>query len=485
MNPELRHRLGSYPGFYASMGALAALALVAGVVLAREQAGCRRAGRVLEAGRRELAKASAVANASVEVEVGALRAELERARAELFGPVAEVGEAGTAPAGRIEAYADITGFVERNRARAQAVGVALAADERFGFGQFAREGPALGEVSAVWKQRMALERPLEALWAARPQALAAVWLGGDAAAGGRGVQPPGIPGLVDARGCGVSFIGDTASLRRYLPVLAGLEAPVVVVRELRVEPLPVDAKQAAGSAPSKFTLTLELLSPVGPEVPVTARLEPALPGRTWAPPRAQAAGAGWVFEVFGSPAIEYAKDRRDWRLAGAGAAAVAAEAKAVELVEVRRLHYRWRLVGHGGAGGADGGWVVLEDTVGGRTVRLRRGGLDEAGALALEEWMLVRTPAGQWVAEALVRGADAVVRRLTEGVNTPGPELVAVLREGGQGARVEGIAGATVRVGAGQYRIDGVAEAPAWAEVTRMDGPAKPGAKRRLEPVRR
>ncbi len=483
MNSELLRRVQRYPIFFAVMGLASALALGAALALGREYAVWRRAGRELARSQRELAVVSAAAHGEAAAEAQALRLERERVMAEVFENLPEGAGAEAMPAGRIEAYADLAGFVERHRKRAAQAGVAVGAEERFGFERFAREGPALEAVPIVWRRRIELEPLLEALWIARPRSLAGVWCGEDAAPGTPPRRSVAVPGLFDTSLCRLAFVGDTGCLRRYLPALAGLARPVVV-REVRAEPLVVEGRQPSGRDGTRFTLMLEVLSPGGPPVAADEGSAPVASVPVWPTPQAQSAGAGWCFEVFGPPLIEYSKDRRDWTLVGGEAAPATLLSAELELVEVRRLPYRWSLVGYGGKGGTDEGWVALEDTRVGRTVRLRRGERDEQGAIRLVEWRLVRAPGGEQVAEAKVDGRDAE-RWLRAGVQAPGTELAAVLREGEGGRRVEGTAGATVRIGASDYRIGAIEEAPASVLLTRLGGRADAADTFKLQQTKR
>lgn len=466
MTTGLHARMRRYPAFFAGMGVATALTLALAVALGRDYGEWRRAGQALEQGQRELVAASAAANGAAAVEAEALRGERGRVMAELFGSESAAVLGGGLPAGRIEAYADLVAFVERHRVRAAQAGVAVAADERFGFGRYSREGPALDAVAAVWRQRVELDDVLDALWAARPESLTGVWCGEDEAAGTPSGRSLGVAGLVESRRCRLAFVSETPCLRQYLPALAGLARPVVV-REVRAEPMPVDERRPGAPPGLRFTLRLELLSPAGPvaapEVAVAAGATVPL----WPAPLAQSTGAGWCFEVFGAPMMEYRKDRREWVLVGGAAGPATRQNAEVELVEVRRLPYRWRLVGHGGKSD-DEGWVVLEDTRAGRTARLRRGERDEEGAITLQEWRLVRAPGGEQVVEAKLLGRDAAERWLRAGVPAPGSEFAVVLREGGLGALVEGLTGATVRVGPSEFRIGAIEENPASVEITRL-----------------
>lgn len=197
-----------------------------------------------------------------------------------------------APSNRTDAFFDLAAFVERSRARAQASGVAISADERFGFSEHAHGGPPTELIPVVFRQRMMVERLLEALIAARPQRLDAVQREapvaspGDAG-GGRGdyfTMPAArslrAAGFVTAMAFRLSFTGQTSTLRSFLNSLATFTLPIVV-RSVEAEPAMAERGPAgmepgglmlAGAgldnagvvplvtpAPTKFTVTVEYL----------------------------------------------------------------------------------------------------------------------------------------------------------------------------------------------------------------------------------
>jgi hypothetical protein len=465
VSAELRQRLRAHPWFFGTMGLLTVLALAAGAMLGREYLAWQRAGRSLEHKQHELAKLETLASAPSALELESARTALEQARSELLGVRADEVAAGTVPAGRIEAYADLNSFVGRTRARAAHAGVAVAAEERFGFEQYAREGPPLDRVPEVWRQRVMVEQLLEALWAVRPQVLAGVWC--EAVAPDRSLQ---VPGLVEASGVRLAFVGRTACLRRYLARLAEM-APPVVVREVRVEPMPVDPRRQDVARATKFTLVLEALSAVGP-VAVREPKAEEMGAAVWPEPRAQSAGADWIFEVFEPPALSYDKDRRVWTLVAGPVGASAGASAQPELVAVQRRPYRWRLVGSGASGTAS--WVLLEDARNLRTVRLGEGESDAAGEISVVETRMVRAVGGETVAEVRLReraGAEVVLR---SGVVTRGSELVALVRTADGASPVEVAADGVVTCGETSFRITAINEAPAAATLVRLgtEGPA-------------
>ena len=466
MNRELRQRLRAHRWFFGTMGLLAVLALAAGVLLGREHLTWQRAGRLLEQKQRELAQLGALASAPSSLELEEARTALEQVRTELFGVRVTEIEEGAVPAGRIEAYADLNAFVERTRVRAAQAGVAVEAKERFGFDQFGHEGPTIDQVPAVWRQRVMVERLLEALWAVRPQALAGVWC--EPVSPDRSLQ---VPGLVEASGVRLAFVGRTACLRQYLARLSGMPWPVVV-RAVRAEPMPVDPRQQDVVRVTKFTLVLEALSAIGPVAVREAGPVETGAAATWLAPRDQSAGAGWTFEVFEPPALSYDMALRAWTLVGGPVAAASGVLAQPELVAVQRRPYRWRLVGNGGSGTAS--WVVLEDARNQRTVRLGDGESDESGAITVVEKRLVRAAGGEVVAEVKLReraGAEVVLR---SGVVARGSELVALVRTATGAAPIEVATGGVVICGATSFRITAINEAPPTATMVGLgtEGPA-------------
>lgn len=170
-----------------------------------------------------------------------------------------------APGTRTEAYFSLTRFVEEYRAKAEENNVTIGADERFGFSQFANQGPEAADIPQVFQQRYLAQAILDALYKARPSILTGLHR--------EVVVPPApanadpsvvpttstatfndtfvVPAEVSARRAGfigttafrVQFNGYTNSLRLFLNELAGSPYPIVV-RSVDVQSLTTDANKA-------------------------------------------------------------------------------------------------------------------------------------------------------------------------------------------------------------------------------------------------
>lgn len=188
------------------------------------------------------------------------------------------GEGGTpaAPPGQaVDLFFDLAAFVEKMRVLAARARVALKPDERFGFAAHAHEGPGTGLVPAVFRQRVAAQRVLEALIEARPHSLLAVQRERPPAAAQRSGRNPApasaeaaatggrsddffdfdpalaarVPGQVDSDAFRLEFTGRTSALREFLNTLAGGRPPVII-RSVEVEPL---ADETPGNEPAAAT----------------------------------------------------------------------------------------------------------------------------------------------------------------------------------------------------------------------------------------
>ena len=204
----------------------------------------------------------------------------------------------------IDAYFEIARFVETERAAAKRLNVAIRPDEHFGFSSHTSEGPDVEILPAVLRQRVAVEKLIDALFTAGPTTLSGVQRERPAAILQRKRQDQARPGRngrakpeirrdeaedffdpiqsislrvqdkIETSAFRVEFSGQTTSLRNYLNALAGLEMPFFV-RSVEVEPLTdlPKASLAAGeaSAPipivtnslSRFRVTVELPESVG------------------------------------------------------------------------------------------------------------------------------------------------------------------------------------------------------------------------------
>jgi len=215
----------------------------------------------------------------VEAMRGSLRGSPERAVAILSAP----------PSSRTDAFFDLARFVERHRDRATAAGVTIRADERFGFGLYANEGPEPDLIPAVHRQKAIADYLLGVLFDARLRELVSVQREPARIPGTEGrpdiveIAPPNdptfftvdprvtarVPGFVDSTGFRITFVGQTGALRDFLNRLAAFELPVLV-RSVEIEPMP-EPQRAQGSAPSAPSLASLFGSPVqssaGPAVP--------------------------------------------------------------------------------------------------------------------------------------------------------------------------------------------------------------------------
>lgn len=176
------------------------------------------------------------------------------------------------PASRAQAFFELSEFVEAQRARAAAAGVALREGERFGFASHLRQGPSPAMGARVVRQKDAVAAVLEPLWLARPHRLESVQREdpehGRATRRGPGDEidfmgaPPAasfeLPAGVVVEQLRISVVGHSRALRRWLNRLAGLPGPVVV-RDVRVEPWRAGARadgEAAFPDAVRFTVTV-------------------------------------------------------------------------------------------------------------------------------------------------------------------------------------------------------------------------------------
>jgi hypothetical protein len=160
------------------------------------------------------------------------------------------------PKSRTDAYFNLATFVERSRQLAEQAGVEVGAEERFGFGAYANEGPDAEFIEAIFKQRRIAEVLLEALFSAKPERLIGVFrddweLARDEPGGVRPVTRAGnnkvgetfvidpqvtarVPDVVRTYAFRLEFVGQTASLRTFMNRVAGSDLPLVV-RSVDVE----------------------------------------------------------------------------------------------------------------------------------------------------------------------------------------------------------------------------------------------------------
>ncbi|MCF7686669.1 MAG: Amuc_1100 family pilus-like protein [Cephaloticoccus sp.] len=220
------------------------------------------------------------------------------------GPAAEVLRQAVIPTLRTDAFFALANYVQAMEAAARVNGVAVAADERFGFKSYVNEGPAVEQIPTVIRQSQILHHALTTLFAARPLRLVAVLrtmpLDGKPAVqrrteGGRdGFElAPRLsvqrPGHINTLGFQVEFTGMTAVLRTWLNALAAFDLPLVV-RAIEVQPvtgspgMPTQTTAMRVTGKSGNDQLVPLVLPVASNFKVTfeyIELEPATEGNAW------------------------------------------------------------------------------------------------------------------------------------------------------------------------------------------------------------
>jgi len=286
-----------------ALGALLVIGGVGGVLLVASHRRLLDAERDLAGRTAELLTLVQRRPAPTPANATALGDQLTRVRDDLAATRVRLGnlpEPGTAPATRTDAFFALAAFAERMRTRATAAQVAVGPDERFGFGAFAREGPALAAIPELVRQQRWLEALLPLLFAAGPEE----FLGAQRTGGPGGEAPLADPGVfrVDPRlslrghdgaapdGFRLTFTGQTLVLRRFLNTVATGPLPFAVRTE-EVENVG-EPEVAAGAVPaaksgitdgwressrtldwlvprnrSRFLVTIEVLPPAGTPVP--------------------------------------------------------------------------------------------------------------------------------------------------------------------------------------------------------------------------
>jgi len=227
--------------------------------------------------------------AEIEADLARARRALATMQAELRGrgPTADRLAALKPPGARTDAFFDLATFVERSRVTAQKQGIAIGPDAtHFGFSLYANEGPEAALIEPVFRQRLAADYLVGALFSARPRAVLAVQRERPLTAAERktraddlaaaialaasdpaSVIPPPVPEgsasispdyfdldprltvpdpeLVEVSAFRLIFTGPTAVLRALLNQLATFELPVIV-RTVEVEPATGDDLLSAG-----------------------------------------------------------------------------------------------------------------------------------------------------------------------------------------------------------------------------------------------
>jgi len=274
----------SHPVFYTSM--LLAGALTAGQAwLLFSQSSLIRQERAQTEQKKQMLQGFASENPFPSREnlatVEAARAQVEKVREEIRGELRSTSEvaqkiaSAKVPATSTDAYFDLSYYVERVRAAAEAASIRTALDTRFGFTDYAKTGPEAELIPAVFIQRQYAEYLMTALIASQPaefiglqrerplsaeekrlqeEALAAGQAspssGYSDSAGDFFTIDPGtsarVPGFVETQPFRITFTGYTSALRNFLNELASFKLPVVV-RSVEVEAL---NKDASGQAPT-------------------------------------------------------------------------------------------------------------------------------------------------------------------------------------------------------------------------------------------
>ncbi|MDD2764677.1 MAG: Amuc_1100 family pilus-like protein [Opitutaceae bacterium] len=373
-------------------------------------------------------------------------------------------EASAQPASRLEAFFDLAGFCRRWQEKAGGAGVKISAEEAFGFSDYVHAGPDPGVIPVIHRQRLMVERLLEALLASSPSELVAVQRErprGHAAAGGpapgdKGKGEPDLltfeprlslrePGVIETTGLRLAFLGRTAALRCFLNQLAQEEVPLVV-RSVEVEPVRGPPERATGLSGgteplavlvrpvlSRFTVTVEFceLRGITARAAATAAVapeagEPAPAVHLWAEPGPQRRGHGWLYDVFTPPSVYY--DRKAGRLSATPAAGVTGGGTTeprldLELLEIRPGLFRLQLVGF--AGGTENLRGIFLDPGTGETVIGHPGESLAGRGLTVKSIGLDRGPVGS-VASAETRGIAVTAVVVDEGT---GIEVVLTSRE--------------------------------------------------------
>lgn len=200
----------------------------------------------------EAVTAVAVANAPAAADAHRQRRELLRAlahREKALGHAAPVPRTGT------EACAALAAMALRLRTEAKARGVALGADESFGFAAFAQSGPGLDRIPEVHRQALVVETVVGLLLECEPVAVLGVQREGMRTQTGSDAfnQAPvsslRVEGAVGSTVVQVQFSGRTGALRAFLNRLALAELPLVV-RGIECEA--GDVALRAGNHPAGF-----------------------------------------------------------------------------------------------------------------------------------------------------------------------------------------------------------------------------------------
>lgn len=264
-----------YPLFASGLVLCALVALGELGFLYERYSASREAAARLQQRKAELASMEQLAPPPTRAVAAAVEADLAKARASLAamqaelkgrGPAAERIRAAKVPAARTDSFFDLATYMERMRELAEKNGVEVRPEaSRFGFLQYANEGPETDRIEPVFRQRQIAEHLLESLLAAKPRSLVSVKrerpltkaereARAAAEAAGAPVDESAVPsggespdffvidprvtarvkGFIDTAPFRLVFTGQTASLRNFIVRLAEFELPVLV-REVEVE----------------------------------------------------------------------------------------------------------------------------------------------------------------------------------------------------------------------------------------------------------
>ncbi|HLP02769.1 MAG TPA: Amuc_1100 family pilus-like protein [Opitutaceae bacterium] len=469
MSTGFLRRVRAHPVFFAMLATLAGAAI----------AGAVGVGFGLELWRTEEAKLTQLRIerltpqarpemiAAAEAALKAARERLALARAAWPAPTT-----GGAEVDRLGAYAELVAYVERCRAAAEAAGVTIEPGERFGFSRYAQEAPAAEEVTEVLAQKQVLERVLGALFAAGPERLhgASREATGGSAAERVGAEwcrleatrSVGVAQLVMTRAVRVTFDADTTCLRRFLNRLACESG--FVVREVgaasREDKRSGVTRPDLQAAVRRFSVTLEAVEIAmgGVAQPVVAT--PSDIGGPWPETSTESVGRERT-ELFASPRNA---------LAATASGGPGAEC-GLELLAVRVIPYRWRLVGH--VSGVGGDAAVLEETGARRSVVLALGEREPRTGVTLSALAVTRARhGGRLVRAELADPHESKPVVLTTTGENGAARVTATLRVRGRGEPLEIAEGAKVRADDGERTVAAIRTDPAEVELTRDGAPA-------------
>ena len=283
-----------YPLFATGLVVCALVAMGELAFLYERYSTSREAAVRLRQWRDELAATEQLAPPPTRAVAAVIEGDLAKARAALAamqselrgrGPAGEKIRLAKVPAARTDSFFDLATYMERMRELAEKNGVEVRPEAaKFGFAQYANEGPETDRIEPVFRQRQIVEYLLEALLAAKPRTLASVKrerpltkaeLEARAAAEAAGTPPAEaasgsgdspdffvidprvtarVKGHIDTAPFRLVFTGQTAALRNFITRLAEFDLPVLV-REVEVEPVGGEEAAAFLAESAKPTAT--------------------------------------------------------------------------------------------------------------------------------------------------------------------------------------------------------------------------------------